>query len=122
MRFSFGASKCLQLVLCFTSVTASLIQEAEAIVGWNTDHEIFKKRILPNLYGFDIEPEAIEIARLRLWLSLISDQKEPDDAQLPQEVAARLEVSPSTLRRWSEEFSEFLSPEADSSEGKQHRR
>jgi DNA-binding transcriptional MerR regulator len=40
----------------------------------------------------------------------------------PQEVASRLEVSPSTLRRWSEEFSEFLSPEADSSEGKQHRR
>jgi DNA-binding transcriptional MerR regulator len=42
--------------------------------------------------------------------------------RLPQEVAARLEVSPSTLRRWSDEFSEFLSPEADSSEGKQHRR
>ncbi len=40
----------------------------------------------------------------------------------PQEVASRLEVSPSTLRRWSEEFSEFLSPEAGSSEGKQHRR
>jgi DNA-binding transcriptional MerR regulator len=40
----------------------------------------------------------------------------------PQEVAARLEVSPSTLRRWSEEFAEFLSPGADSSEGKQHRR
>jgi DNA-binding transcriptional MerR regulator len=40
----------------------------------------------------------------------------------PQEVASRLEVSPSTLRRWSEEFSEFLSPEAASSEGKQHRR
>ena len=32
----------------------------------------------------------------------------------PQEVAARLEVSPSTLRRWSEEFSGFLSPETDS--------
>jgi len=40
----------------------------------------------------------------------------------PQEVAARLEVSPSTLRRWSEEFAEFLSPQPDSSEDKQHRR
>jgi DNA-binding transcriptional MerR regulator len=40
----------------------------------------------------------------------------------PQEVASRLELSPSTLRRWSEEFSEFLSPEANSSEGRQHRR
>ena len=39
----------------------------------------------------------------------------------PQEVAARLEVSPSTLRRWSEEFSTFLSPETDSSEGAQYR-
>jgi DNA-binding transcriptional MerR regulator len=40
----------------------------------------------------------------------------------PQEVATRLGVSPSTLRRWSEEFAEFLSPEANSAEGKQHRR
>ena len=40
----------------------------------------------------------------------------------PQELAARHEVSPSTLRRWSDEFAEFLSPEASSSEGKQHRR
>jgi len=55
-----------------------LIQEAEAIVGWKSDPELYKKRILPNLYGFDIEPEAIEIARLRLWLSLIIDQKEPE--------------------------------------------
>jgi type I restriction-modification system DNA methylase subunit len=55
-----------------------LIQSAEAIVGWKTDAELYKKKILPNLYGFDIEPEAIEIARLRLWLSLIIDQKEPE--------------------------------------------
>ena len=40
----------------------------------------------------------------------------------PQEMASRLEISASTLRRWSEEFSEYLSPDADSSEGKQHRR
>jgi len=55
-----------------------LIQETEATVGWKSDVELYKKRILPNLYGFDIEPEAIEIARLRLWLSLIIDQKEPE--------------------------------------------
>jgi DNA-binding transcriptional MerR regulator len=40
----------------------------------------------------------------------------------PQEVASRLEVSLSTLRRWSDEFSEFLSPETGSAEGKQSRR
>ena len=56
----------------------ALIQEAEAIVGWKSDPEAHKKRILPNLYGFDIESEAIEIARLRLWLSLIIDEKEPE--------------------------------------------
>ena len=55
-----------------------LVQEAEVIVGWRSDPEEYKKKILPNLYGFDIEPEAIEIARLRLWLSLIIDQKEPE--------------------------------------------
>lgn len=55
-----------------------LVQEAESIVGWKSDLELYKKRILPNLYGFDIEAEAIEIARLRLWLSLIIDQKQPE--------------------------------------------
>jgi len=55
-----------------------IIQEADAMVGWRTDPESYKKKILPNLYGFDIEPEAIEIARLRLWLSLIIDQREPE--------------------------------------------
>jgi type II restriction/modification system DNA methylase subunit YeeA len=38
------------------------IQEAESTVGWKSDPEEYKKRILPNLYGFDIEGEAIEIA------------------------------------------------------------
>lgn len=56
----------------------ALIQEAEGTVGWKSDVEQYKKRILPNLYGFDIEPEAIEIAWLRLWLSLIIDQREPE--------------------------------------------
>lgn len=56
----------------------ALIQEAEATVGWKSDVAQYKKRVLPNLYGFDIEPEAIEIACLRLWLSLIIDQKEPE--------------------------------------------
>jgi type I restriction-modification system DNA methylase subunit len=55
-----------------------LLQEADSIVGWRTDVQEYKKRILLNLYGFDIEDEAIEIARLRLWLSLVIDQKEPE--------------------------------------------
>ncbi|MEM4300432.1 MAG: DNA methyltransferase, partial [Candidatus Caldarchaeum sp.] len=54
-----------------------LIQEVEEAVGWRTDVEQYKRRIIPNLYGFDVEGEAVEIARLRIWLSLIVDQKYP---------------------------------------------
>ncbi|MCS6784964.1 MAG: BREX-1 system adenine-specific DNA-methyltransferase PglX, partial [Candidatus Caldarchaeum sp.] len=54
-----------------------LIQEVEEAVGWRSDLEQYKRRIIPNLYGFDIEGEAVEIARLRVWLSLIVDQREP---------------------------------------------
>ncbi len=37
--------------------------------------------MLRNLYGVDIDPEAIEICRLRLWLSLISHFKDISDLQ-----------------------------------------
>jgi DNA-binding transcriptional MerR regulator len=39
-----------------------------------------------------------------------------------QEVASRLDVSPSTLRRWSDEFMEFLSKDASSLSGKAQQR
>ena len=39
----------------------------------------------------------------------------------PQEIAARLDISPSTLRRWSDEFTDFLSNQANTA-GKSHRR
>jgi DNA-binding transcriptional MerR regulator len=39
-----------------------------------------------------------------------------------QEVASRLEVSASTLRRWTDEFAEFLSEEARASDASQARR
>jgi DNA-binding transcriptional MerR regulator len=39
-----------------------------------------------------------------------------------QEVASRLEVSASTLRRWTDEFAEFLSQEARASDASQTRR
>jgi len=41
----------------------------------------------------------------------------------PQNIAGELDVSPATLRRWSQRFVDFLSPEATSSEdGRTHRR
>lgn len=44
------------------------------------------------------------------------------DNKTPQEIAARLDISPSTLRRWSDEFSDSLSEQASSPGGKSHRR
>ncbi len=40
----------------------------------------------------------------------------------PQIVAAELDVSSATLRRWSDEFADYLSPEAGSTQGRSHRR
>lgn len=40
----------------------------------------------------------------------------------PQAVARELEVSPATLRRWADEFADFLSTGADSGQGRSHRR
>ncbi len=40
----------------------------------------------------------------------------------PQAVTGELDISPATLRRWADEFSNFLSPEANSAQGKSHRR
>ena len=40
----------------------------------------WKRRIIENsLYGVDINPEAVEICRLRLWLSMVLDMDEPPD-------------------------------------------
>ncbi len=37
-----------------------------------------KRRIIQNsIYGVDIDPGAVEIARLRFWLALVVDEKEP---------------------------------------------
>ncbi|HDH45132.1 MAG TPA: hypothetical protein ENG66_07090 [Thermococcus sp.] len=40
-----------------------------------TPAQLKREIIKANLYGIDIEPEAIEIAKLRLWLSLIVDEE-----------------------------------------------
>ncbi len=41
----------------------------------------WKRRIIENsLYGVDINPEAVEICRLRLWLSMVLDMDDPPPA------------------------------------------
>ena len=55
--------------------------------GYVEPHELYrmvsdwKRRIIENsLYGVDINPEAVEICRLRLWLSMVLDMDEPPAA------------------------------------------
>ena len=55
-----------------------IINEAEkAVLGTATPPKILKEKILENVYGFDIESEAVEIARLRIWLSYVIDEDNP---------------------------------------------
>ncbi len=58
-----------------------ILRHADESVGWNPDVDQYKSKILQNLFGFDIEDEAIEIARLRIWLSMIVDKKDPEALQ-----------------------------------------
>jgi type II restriction/modification system DNA methylase subunit YeeA len=64
------------LVIMMHEIVSTII-EADAIAGWKSDSYEYKKEVHRNLFGFDIEPEAVEIARLRLWLSMIIDQEVP---------------------------------------------
>ena len=51
----------------------------KAIEIWDADNAADIKRhiIQNNIYGVDIEKGAVDIARLRFWLALIIDEKEP---------------------------------------------
>lgn len=40
----------------------------------------------------------------------------------PQAMTSELDISPATLRRWSDEFANYLSVEANSAQGRNHRR
>ncbi|AKA48722.1 hypothetical protein IX51_05965 [uncultured archaeon] len=55
-----------------------ILTRLDESVGWKSSVNQYKDQILQNLFGFDIEGEAIEIARLRLWLSMIVDKKDPE--------------------------------------------
>ena len=61
-----------------------LFQTSPAVVGeeWGMSEwkpNVVKKNIIQNsIYGVDIEKGAVDIARLRFWLSLIVDEPEPE--------------------------------------------
>ena len=57
-----------------------IVQTITALTPYFNDvHErtpyFFKRHAIQNcLYGVDIDPSAVEIAKLRLWLSLVVDE------------------------------------------------
>jgi len=53
------------------------------LIQQKTEYELKKETIQNCIYGVDIDPGAIEIAKLRLWLSLIVDYELEDIEPLP---------------------------------------
>ena len=57
---------------------------AEKKTHGNSTHYYFRRRIITsNLYGLDRESEAVEICKLRLWLSLVSEMDVKNVEPLP---------------------------------------
>ena len=55
-----------------------ILKRLDESIESESDVDYYKDKIIQNLFGFDIEGEAIEIARLRLCLSMIVDKKNPE--------------------------------------------
>ncbi len=65
-------------LVIYMDEVVNIINSAEmAVYGEITSPKKLKEKILENLYGFDIENEAVEIARLRIWLSYVVDEDKP---------------------------------------------
>ena len=56
----------------------ALLHCREALIGEHYDRAEIKKSIIQNnIYGVDIEKGAVDIARLRFWLSIVVDEETP---------------------------------------------
>jgi len=65
-------------------ILVNLRKKLNVNVGKNISEVSLKKRFIKeNIYGVDIDPGAIEIAKLRLWLSLIVDYEKSETELLP---------------------------------------
>lgn len=65
-------------------VLVKLRKKLNVTVGKNINEVSLKKLFIKNnLYGVDIDPGAIEIAKLRLWLALIVDYEKSEAEPLP---------------------------------------
>ncbi|HPD74408.1 MAG TPA: N-6 DNA methylase [bacterium] len=65
-------------------VLVTLRKQLNVNVGKNINEVTLKKKFIrENLYGVDIDPGAIEIAKLRLWLALMVDYDKAEAEPLP---------------------------------------
>lgn len=65
-------------------ILVNLRKRLSVKVGRNINEVALKKSFIKNnLYGVDIDPSAIEIAKLRLWLTLIVDYEKTEAEPLP---------------------------------------
>lgn len=65
-------------------VLVNLRKQLSVSVGKNINEITLKKKFIKNnLYGVDIDSGAIEIAKLRLWLSLVVDYEKTEAEPLP---------------------------------------
>lgn len=65
-------------------VLVKLRKKLNVSVGKNINEVTLKKKFIKNnLYGVDIDPGAIEVAKLRLWLALIVDYEKSEAEAFP---------------------------------------
>lgn len=65
-------------------ILVKLRKKLNVSVGKNINEVTLKKKFIKNnLYGVDIDPGAIEVAKLRLWLALIVDYEKSEAEALP---------------------------------------
>lgn len=75
-----------------TSVTSEIVSTRRAlhrkIEAEYSKMELVKETVINNVYGVDIVPPAVEIAKLRLWLSIISELTQDELEELNDEEMA----------------------------------
>ena len=70
-----------EIVRARMALTPSLEKKAGAADGGRSAYKLKRHAIHHSLYGVDFDPGAVEIAKLRLWLSMVVDENDISDIQ-----------------------------------------
>ena len=89
-----------------TAMLSHILRVKESLLstsGENVDRYKLKRDIISkNLFGVDIDENAVEIARLRLWLSLIEEVEDPEHIETLPNIDFNI-VAGNTLIGWLDE-------------------